>query len=284
MRSIRELNAAIITDAVASLFIEANYELGEDVVAALERAWEEEVSTPGHEVLSTILENARIACSEHIPLCQDCGAAVVFLEIGQDVHIIGEDVNQAVNEGVRRAYVDGFLRKSMVTQPFSARENTGDNTPAILHTSIIPGERVKVTVLPKGGGSENMARLGMLLPAAGRQGVIDFVVNTVDESSSKPCPPLIVGVGIGGTADKVMTLAKHALIRKVGQPGSDPETAALEKDILHKINNLGIGPMGYGGRITALAVHVETFPTHITSLPVAVNLQCHSARHRSKVL
>jgi len=280
----REISAAAVTDVVARLFREANYELGRDVIAALEKARDAEESPPGREVLDTILENARVAGTDGVPLCQDCGVAVVFLELGQDVHIIGGDLTEAVNEGVRRAYDEGFLRKSMVAQPFSARRNTGDNTPAIVHTDIVPGENVKVTVLPKGGGAENMARLGMLLPAAGRQGIIDFVVGVVEEASSKPCPPVIVGVGIGGTADKVMTLAKHALIRDVGRPSPDPGVAELEEDILHTINGLGIGPMGYGGRITALAVHVETFPTHITSLPVAVNLQCHSARHRSAVL
>ncbi len=279
----REINAAAITDAVAALFLEAEYRLSDDVIAALERACEEEVSMPGREVLETILENARIADAEHIPLCQDCGSAVVFLEIGQDAHILG-DLTKAVNEGVRRAYEEGYLRKSMVANPFSERRNTGDNTPAIIHTNFVPGQRVKITVLPKGGGSENVAKLGMLLPADGRQGVIEFVVKAVEEASSKPCPPVIVGVGIGGTADKAMVMAKHALLRNVGEPSSDHETAGLEKELLGRINDLGIGPMGYGGRITALAVHVETFPTHITSLPVAVNLQCHSARHRSKVI
>ena len=283
MGNIRELDAAVITDAVAGLFLEAGYRLSDDVVAALERACTEEVSIPGREVLETILENARIAATGHIPLCQDCGSAVVFLEIGQDVHITG-DLTEAVNEGVRRAYDEGYLRKSLVSQPFSDRRNTGDNTPAIIHTSLVPGDCVKITVLPKGGGSENVAKLGMLLPAAGRLGVIDFVVGVVEEASSKPCPPLIIGVGIGGTADKAMVMAKHALLRNVGESSPDPETAGLEKDLLSKVNDLGIGPMGYGGRITALAVHVETFPTHITSLPVAVNLQCHSARHRSKTL
>jgi len=254
------------------------------VLAALEQARRDEVSAVGNRVLSTLLENASIARSERIPLCQDCGATVVFLEVGQDVHISGGDIDEAVNEGVRRAYIEGYLRKSMVVKPFSARNNTGDNTPAIIHTAIVPGERLKITVLPKGGGSENMTRLEMLLPAAGRRGIIDFVVQTVDEASSKPCPPLIVGVGIGGTADKAMLLAKHALIRPVGEANPDPETARLEEEILQSINKLGIGPMGYGGKITALAVHIETFPTHITSLPVAVNLQCHSARHRSKIL
>jgi fumarate hydratase subunit alpha len=284
MTPLREISAAAITDAVARLFMEANYGLGPDVIAALEKARDTEESPAGREVLATILENARVAGSERIPLCQDCGAAVVFLELGQDVHVTGGDLTEAVNEGVRRAYDQGFLRKSMVAQPFSARRNTGDNTPAVIHTDIVPGDRLKITVLPKGGGAENMARLGMLLPAAGRQGIIDFVVQTVDEASSKPCPPVIVGVGVGGTADKVMALAKHALVREVGAPGQDAEVAALERDILRKINDLGIGPMGYGGGVTALAVHVETFPTHITSLPVAVNLQCHSARHRSVTL
>jgi len=280
----REISAAAITETVARLFRQASYELGPDVIAALEKARDAEESPPGREVLATILENARVAGTDGVPLCQDCGAAVVFLEVGQDVHVTGGDLTEAVNEGVRRAYDEGFLRKSMVARPFSARKNTGDNTPAVIHTAIVPGKQVKITVLPKGGGAENMARLGMLLPAAGRQGIIDFVTQAVEEASSKPCPPVIVGVGIGGTADKVMALAKHALIRPVGEPSPDPEVAELERDILHKINGLGIGPMGYGGRFTALAVHVEVFPTHITSLPVAVNLQCHSARHRSAVL
>jgi fumarate hydratase subunit alpha len=280
----RTIEAGDVTKAVSDLFKEANYRLGDDVIAALEKARRDEESPLGREVIDTILENAGIAASENIPLCQDCGTAVVFLELGQDVHISGGDLYEAVNEGVRRAYGEGYLRKSMVSRPFSARENTGDNTPAVIHTDIVPGDRLKITVLPKGGGAENMAKLGMLLPSAGRQGVLDFVVNVVDEAWSKPCPPVIVGVGIGGTAEKAMVLAKKALLRKVGEPSPDPETAGLEKDLLGAINNLGIGPMGYGGRITALAVHVETFPAHITALPVAVNFQCHSARHRGIVL
>ncbi len=280
----REISAATVTDTVARLFREANYALGPDVIAALEKARAAEESPPGHEVLTTILENARVAGTDGVPLCQDCGAAVVFMELGQDAHITGGNLTEAINEGVRRAYDEGFLRKSMVVHPFSSRTNTGDNTPAVIHTDIVPGENVKVTVLPKGGGAENMAKLGMLLPAAGRQGIIDFVTQAVEEASSKPCPPVIVGVGIGGTADKVMSLAKHALIRMVGEPSPDPEVAELERDILHTVNDLGIGPMGYGGRVTALAVHAEVFPTHITSLPVAVNLQCHSARHRTAML
>jgi fumarate hydratase subunit alpha len=280
----RSIDTADITKAVSELFKQANYELGDDVLAALKKARKEEESPAGREVIDTILENARIAAAEKIPLCQDCGSAVVFLEMGQDVLIVKGDLYTAVNEGVRQAYKEGYLRKSIVDHPFSERKNTGDNTPAIIHTDIVPGNKLKITVLPKGGGSENMARLGMLLPASGRKGVVDFVVNAVNEAWSNPCPPVIIGVGIGGTAEKAMLLAKHALIRKVGKPSPDKENADLEKEILHKVNDLGIGPMGYGGRITALAVHVESFPSHITALPVAVNFQCHSARHRETIL
>ncbi len=280
----RLVYAADITAAVSNLFKQANYTLGDDVLAALKKARREEESPAGCEALDAILENARIAAAEKIPLCQDCGTAVIFLEIGQDVLVVKGDIYQAVNKGVKQAYTEGYLRKSMVAHPFTDRKNTGDNTPAVIHTAIVPGNKLKITVIPKGGGAENMTKLGMLLPAAGRQGVIDFVVNAVNETWSNPCPPVIVGVGIGGTAEKAMEMAKHALIRKVGEPSPDKEDAALEKEILHKVNELGIGPMGYGGRITALAVHVESFPAHITALPVAVNLQCHSARHREMMI
>lgn len=275
----RSVNASEITGAVANLFKQANYELGGDVIAALEKARREEESPAGRDALDAILENARIAAGDKIPLCQDTGMAVVFLEVGQDVQIQG-DLTGTVNEGVRRAYTEGYLRKSVVEHPFSSRTNTGDNTPAVIHTDIVPGDKVKIIALPKGGGAENMAKLGMLLPAAGREGVIEFVVKAVEEAWANPCPPLIVGVGIGGTAEKAVFMAKHSLIRKVGEASPDKETAELEREILKKVNGLGIGPMGYGGRITALAVHIETFPSHITALPVAVNLQCHSARHR----
>jgi fumarate hydratase subunit alpha len=281
---VRRISAAAVTDAVSGLFRRAACELDDDVVAALEKARRDEESPLGREVLDTILENAGLAAAEGIPLCQDCGTAVVFLEVGQDAHITGGDLYAAVNEGVRRAYREGFLRCSTVDRPFTVRKNTGDNTPAVIHNEIVPGDRLKITVMPKGGGAENMARLGMLLPSAGKQGVIDFVVRAVDEAGSQPCPPVIIGVGIGGTAEKAMYLAKHALLRKVGEPSPDPETAELEREILQEVSNLGIGPAGYGGRITALAVHAEGFPAHITSLPVAVNLQCHSARHREAVL
>jgi fumarate hydratase subunit alpha len=280
----RQISAGAVTEAVANLLKQANCELDEDVLVALEQARRDEESPLGREVIETILQNAGIAAAEKVPLCQDCGTAVVFLELGQDAHITGGDLCTAVNEGVRRAYKEGFLRCSTVSRPFSARTNTGDNTPAVIHTDVVPGDQLKIGVMPKGGGAENMARLGMLLPAAGRQGVVEFVVKAVDEAWSRPCPPVIIGVGIGGTAEKAALLAKHALLRKVGEPSPDPEIADLEKEILRKVNNLGIGPAGYGGRITALAVHAESFPTHITSLPVAVNLQCHSARHRETIL
>jgi fumarate hydratase subunit alpha len=280
----REIKTADITEAVAALFKKGSYELGEDVLAALKKAREEEESPAGREVIDTLLENARIAAAEKIPLCQDCGTAVVFLEIGQEVRLVGGDLKAAVNEGVRRAYTEGHLRKSTVAGPFSDRRNTGDNTPAVIHTEIVPGDKLKISILPKGGGAENMTRLAMLLPSAGRKGVIDFVIKAVEEAWSNPCPPVIIGVGIGGTAEKAMYLAKHVLLRKVGEPSPDKENAALEIEILEEVNRLGIGPGGYGGRITALAVHVESFPAHIGSLPVAVNLQCHSARHRQIIL
>jgi fumarate hydratase subunit alpha len=280
----RTIEASAVTEAVSSLFKQANYELGEDVIKALEKACREEASPQGREVLNTIIKNAVVAKEEGIPLCQDCGTAVVFLEVGQDVRVVGGDLYKAVNEGVKSAYDEGYLRKSVVARPFSARTNTGDNTPAVIHTDIVPGDKLRISVLPKGGGAENVAKLGMLLPASGRAGVTDFVVRAVDEAGSKSCPPVIVGVGIGGTAEKAVSLAKRALLRGVGEPSPDAETADLEREILQKVNNLGIGPMGYGGRVTALAVHVESFPAHITSLPVAVNLQCHSARHREIIL
>jgi fumarate hydratase subunit alpha len=280
----REIEASKITTAVAGLFQRANYTLGDDVLAALEKARREETSGVGREVLGTIIDNAAAAAAGTAPLCQDCGLAVVFLDIGQDVHVTGGDLYGAVNEGVRHAYDKGYLRKSMVANPFSTRANTGDNTPAVIHADIVPGDKLKITILPKGGGAENMSRLGMLLPDAGRAGVMDFVVAAVEAAGSNPCPPVIIGVGIGGTAEKAMLLAKRALLRRVGEPSADKETAALEQEIRHRVNNLGIGPMGYGGRVTALAVHVETFPAHITALPVAVNIQCHSHRHGEMIL
>ena len=280
----RDIEAKRVTKTVSQLFQEACYKLPDDVLAALRQARETEESPVGCEVLDRILENAELAVKGDIPLCQDTGTALVFLELGQEAHITGGDLYTAVNEGVRQAYDEGYLRKSMVRQPFSARVNTKDNTPAVIYTDIVPGDKLKITVLPKGAGAENMARLAMLTPSRGRQGIIDFVVNAVDEAGSNPCPPVIVGVGIGGTVDRTILLAKRALMRKVGEPNPDAEVAELEKELLERINKLGIGPMGYGGRVTALAVHIEVFPAHIGSMPVAVNLQCHSARHKEAIL
>jgi fumarate hydratase subunit alpha len=281
---LRELDAKHITDNVARLCIESNYYLGEDVLASLRHFREVEPSPVGREVLDQILENAEVARDRQVPLCQDTGLTVIFLELGQDLHITGGDLNEAIAEGVRRGYIDGYLRKSMVKQPFSARVNTKDNTPPVIHTTIVPGDRLRIIVAPKGGGSENMSQLGMLKPAEGRDGVIRFVIEAVRKAGANPCPPIIVGVGVGGSAEKVIWLAKHSLLREVGSVNPDPELAELEAELLERVNRIGIGPQGFGGLTTALAVHVETFPCHIASMPVAVNIQCHSARHKEAVL
>ena len=280
----RAINVKKITSVIARLFQEACYHLPEDVLDSLKQAREVEESPVGREVLDRMLENTDVSAEGEFPLCQDTGMAVVFLELGQEAHIIGGDLHKAINEGVRQGYHEGYLRKSIVRQPFSARINTKDNTPAIIHTDIIPGGRLKISVMPKGGGGENMSRLAMLYPAQGRQGIIDFVVKTVDAAGGNPCPPIIIGIGIGGTAEKTLMLAKKALLRKVGQPHPDGEVAELEKEVLKRVNKLGIGPMGYGGRITALAVHAEVIPAHIASLPAAVNLQCWCARHKEAII
>jgi fumarate hydratase subunit alpha len=281
---LKEIEASAITQAVARLCQEANLFLGEDVLYALKQAHQTEQSPLGREVLNQIIENARIAREERLPLCQDCGTAVVFLEIGQEVHITGGDLTEAIEEGVRHGYHQGYLRKGIVSQPFSARVNTQDNTPAVIHSEIVPGSSLKISLLTKGGGAENKSRLGMLLPNAGKSGIIDFVAKTVEEAGGDPCPPLIIGLGIGGTAEQAMLMAKKSLLRKVGEPNPDPEIARLEKEVLIRVNSLGVGPMGFGGSITALAVHALVMPTHLTSLPVAVNLQCHSARHKEVTL
>lgn len=280
----REIKASTITKTVAELCLQANLELDEDVLAALKKAAEIEESPYGKGVLKDLIENARIAREEHLPLCQDCGIVVIFLELGQDVHVTGGDLYEAVTEGVRQAYTRGYLRKSIVLNPLSTRANTGDNTPPIIHAEIVPGDRLKIVCLPKGAGTEMMGRLAMLKPSKGRKGVIDFIVDTVRQAGGNPCPPLIVGVGVGATAEVAMTIAKKVLLRKIGEPNPDPEVAELERELLTKINNLGIGPLGLGGRVTALAVHAEVRPTHIATLPVAVSLQCHSVRHREAVL
>jgi len=280
----KEIEAKEIAKAVAQLCQQANFELGEDVLQAISEARKKEESPLAKDVLDKLIENAEIAREESLPLCQDCGTAVVFLEIGQDVHITDGDLNAAVTEGVCQGYTQGYLRKSIVSQSFSSRTNTGDNTPPVIHTEIVPGNQFKVTVMPKGSGAENMSRLAMLKPGAGSRGIIDLVVRTVSEAGGNPCPPLIIGLGIGGTAEKAMLLAKETLLRPVGEPNPNPEVAALEKEILAEVNALGIGPLGLGGTITALVVHAKMAPTHIASLPVAINLQCHSARHREVVL
>ena len=255
-----------------------------DVVTSLKRAGRVEKSPLGKQTIVTILENIAMAGDHQLPVCQDTGTAVVFLELGQEVHIIGGDLAAAVNKGVKRGYDGGYLRKSMVSRPFSARENTGDNTPAVIHTEIVPGGNLRICVLPKGGGAENCSRLTVLPPSRGHEGIIEYVVNLVDEYGCNACPPLIIGIGIGGTVEQTMLLAKKSLLRKTGAHNVDPEIKGLEKEILTGVNRLGIGPMGYGGSVTALAVHIEVFPAHIASLPVAVNLQCWCSRHREALL
>jgi fumarate hydratase subunit alpha len=280
----RDITAEQIRDTVARLCVEAAHALPEDVAAALRAARGREPSPLGVVVLDQILENAAVARTQMVPLCQDTGVTVVMLELGQDAHVVGGYLYDAVAEGVRRGYRDGYLRASIVERPFSQRRNTGDNTPPVIHVEIVPGSRLRIQVMPKGFGCENMSRFAMLLPGAGRAGITELVLRTVDEAGGNPCPPIIVGVGVGGSADHSMWLAKKALTRRVGSIHPDPETAELEAELLTKVNALGLGPQAVGGRTTALAVHIETFPTHIASLPVAVNLQCHSARLKEAVL
>nr|WP_322818223.1 fumarate hydratase [Tepidiforma sp.] len=280
----REVPADLITETVARLAIEATHYLPEDVEGAIRAARATERSPLAVQIIDEILENAQVARERMLPLCQDTGTAVVILEIGQDVHITGGYVIDAVNEGIRRGYSEGYLRKSIAARPFSARINTGDNTPGVIHTEIVPGDRITVMFMPKGGGCENMSRYQNFLPGMGKQAIIDFVCETVDISGGNPCPPLVIGVGVGGTAEKAMTMAKHALFRKIGERSPDPEVAELEEELLRAVNELGVGPQAVGGSTTALDVFVETYPTHITALPVAVNIQCHSARTKRAVI
>jgi fumarate hydratase subunit alpha len=279
---LRKISSEDIIKVVRDLCIEANYDLGDDVLAAFRRAMEKEDSATACEVLKELIENAEIACKERVPICQDCGLAVVFMEIGQDVHITDGDLVEAINEGVRQGYREGYLRKS-ACHPIT-RKNTGDNTPAIIHPQIVPGDKIRIIFAPKGGGSENMSRVDMLTPAAGIEGVKDYVVKRVRESGSNPCPPTIVGVGIGGTFERSALLAKKALLRNIGERNPDPELAGIEEEILARVNRLGIGPMGYGGNATSLDVFLEIEPCHIASLPVAINIQCHAARHKEAVI
>ena len=280
----RELNVDVITNTVEKLCIESNYFLPRDVKKALEDAVLKEESPVGRDTLLDILKNAEIAERNQVPICQDTGLAVVFIELGQDLRLVGGDFYEAINEGVRRGYKNGYLRKSAVNDPFLVRKNTGDNTPAIIHTTIVKGDRLKIIIAPKGGGSENMSALRMLTPSEGVDGIKKFVIDTVDKAGSNPCPPVIVGVGIGGTVEMTALIAKKALLRTVGEHNPSPEVAKLENELLEEINNLGIGPQGFGGRITALAVNIETFPAHLASMPVAVNIQCHASRHKEAVL
>lgn len=280
----REITADQITETVARLAIEATHFLPDDVEGAIRNAKQTERSPLAVQIIDEILENAEIARTKMLPLCQDTGTAVVMLDIGQDVHISGGYVLDAVNEGIRRGYGEGYLRKSIAARPFSARINTGDNTPGVIHTEIVPGDQVHISFMPKGGGCENMSRYQNFLPGMGKQAVIDFVCETVDMSGGNPCPPLVIGVGVGGTAEKAMTMAKHSLFRKIGQRNEDPEVAELEGELLKAVNELGVGPQAVGGTTTALDVFVETYPTHITALPVAVNVQCHSARTKQAVI
>ncbi len=280
----REIQVSEIRDIVSKMSQEANFFLPDDVLDALKKARSNEEAPRAQKVLDMIVKNSEIAAEKQIALCQDTGTTVIFLEIGQDVHLVGGHLLDALSEGVRSGYKEGFLRNSIVNRPFSARINTGDNTPPIVHTDIVPGESLKITILPKGGGCENMSRLAILRPGDGKQGVIDFTLRAIEESGGNPCPPLIVGVGIGGTAEHVMHMAKKSLLRKVGELNTDPEVAELEQELLEIVNASGIGPQAWGGRSTALAVNIETHPTHITSLPVGVNLQCHSARLKSATI
>jgi fumarate hydratase subunit alpha len=268
----------LITGKIRSLCMEANTDLGEDVLHALDRAMAEEESHLGVEILKELKENARIAREEKVAMCQDTGVAVVFVELGQEVHLIGGSLKEAIFEGVRQGYRDGYLRKSLC-HPFT-RANTGDNTPAIIHTEVVPGEKVRITVAPKGGGSENMSRVTMLAPAEGVEGIKRFVVQRVKESGSNPCPPTIVGVGIGGNFEQSALLAKQSLLRRLGSRNPDPVLEKLESEIFAEINSLGVGPQGLGGRTTSLAVHILMMPCHIASLPLAVNIQCHAQRHK----
>lgn len=278
----REIQSAEITKTIRRLCIEANTLLEEDVVAAYKRGLEIEESPVGKDLFRQLLDNAKIAREEGIALCQDTGLAVVFVELGQDVHVVNGDLNEAIHEGVRQGYRDGYLRASSL-HPLS-RKNFGDNTPAIIHVEIVPGNKLKLTVAPKGFGSENMSRVVLFPPAVGIDGVKKFIVQRVEESGSNPCPPVVVGVGIGGTFEKAALIAKKSLVRPLGQRHLDPAVASLEEEILEEINKLGIGPLGLGGRVTALDVHVEMYPTHIASIPVAVNIQCHCDRHKEAVL
>ena len=279
----RELDVSVIRDTVARLCVEANTRLPEDVKAAIRAFQEREDFAIARGVLENIVENYQIADSENVPICQDTGMACVFLEVGQEVHFVGGGLYDAVNEGVRKGYTEGYLRKSVVADPIR-RGNTGDNTPAVVYTDIVPGDRVKITVGPKGFGSENMSAIKMLKPSDGLEGIKRFILDTVEAAGPNPCPPMVVGVGIGGTFEKCAFLAKKALMRPLNVRNPDPYYAALETELLERINDLGIGPQGFGGLTTALGLNIEVLPTHIAGMPCAVNIGCHATRHKTEVL
>lgn len=279
----KTINVNEIIKTVKELSIEANYYLPNDVKEAIEKAEKNEKWPIANNILNKILENSQIASAEKMPICQDTGMACVFIDIGQDVHITGGSLEEAINEGVRQGYAEGFLRKSVVKDPLH-RVNTNDNTPALIYYNMVPGDKVKITVAPKGFGSENMSRIAMLKPSDGLEGVKNFVLETVRMAGPNPCPPIVIGIGIGGSFDKAAYLAKKALIRPVNENNTDEFYGNLEKELLEEVNKIGIGPQGFGGKITALALNIETYPTHIAGLPVAVNINCHATRHKERVL
>lgn len=279
----KEILVEEIISAVETLCLESNYDLGSDIMTGFQQALKNECSPLGIEVLERLIENAEIAQRERVPMCQDTGMAVIFVEIGQDLHVVGGDLTEAINEGVRRGYERGYLRKSVVKDPFE-RVNTGDNTPAVIHYDIVSGDSLHLVVAPKGFGSENMGDLKMCKPSEGLEGVMQFVVDTVERAGGNPCPPVIVGVGVGGTMEKATFLAKKSLLREVGKHNPEERLARIEQELLDRINRLGIGPQGYGGVTTALAVNLEVYPTHIAGLPVAVNIGCHATRHKETTL
>ena len=280
----RKIKANQIKDKVKELFLKANYHIDSDLMQRLEEALEEETSPIGKSVLQMIIKNNKIASSEEIAICQDTGLAVLFIELGQEVQITDGDFAEAINQGVKEAYQEGYLRKSAVDDPVFERKNTKTNTPAVIYTDIVPGDKIKFLVMPKGFGSENMSAIAMLKPADGPEGIVNFIVETVKKAGPNPCPPTIIGVGIGGTADMAMVIAKKAIARKIGEPNKNEKYATMEKEILKRINNLGIGPAGLGGNVTCLAVHIDYLPTHIAGLPLAVNVCCHAARHAEGIL
>ncbi len=278
----REIHVDEIRDNVAQICIDAAYNLNEDVLTAFDRAIETETAPAAREIIELLKQNARIARDEHIPICQDTGIAIFFVEIGQDLRIKNGFIVDAINEGVRKGYKEGYLRKSVV-DPIT-RKNTGDNTPAIVYTELVPGDKLKISFMPKGAGSENMSVIRMLRPTEGVEGIRNFVRECVQKAGANPCPPVVIGVGVGGSFEKAALLAKKALLRPVGSPNPKLELASLEETLLKAVNKTGIGPEGFGGKVTAMAVHVESFPCHIASLPVAVNINCHAARHKTIIL